>query len=67
MLLEPYNKTGIVLTPRTDLAAELEIDSVAQMDLVMEIEDKFDIDIPINLLENVSCPGDLASVVENQL
>ena len=67
VLLEPYNKAGITLDPKTDLTADLEIDSVAQMDLVMEIEDKFNIDIPINLLENVSSPHDLAKVVEKQL
>ncbi len=66
-LLEPHNKTGIVLGPDTNLTTELEIDSVGQMDLVMEIEEKFDIDIPINLLEDVSSPKDLASVVQKQL
>jgi acyl carrier protein len=43
------------------------MDSVAAMNLVMEVEDKFDIDIPINLLSDVTCPKDLAQLVEQQL
>jgi acyl carrier protein len=66
-LLEPFNKTGIEIKPGTDLAADLEMDSVAAMNLVMEVEDKFDIDIPINLLSDVTCPKDLAQLVEQQL
>ena len=66
-LLGPFNKTGIVLSDKTDLAGDLEMDSVAAMNLVMEIEDHFDIDIPINLLSDVTCPGDLAKLVLRQL
>jgi len=67
MLLEPFNKTGVEIKPETDLAADLEMDSVAAMNLVMEVEDKYDIDIPINLLSDVTCPRDLAQLVEKQL
>jgi acyl carrier protein len=66
-LLEPFNKTGIEIKAETDLAADLEMDSVAAMNLVMEVEDKYDIDIPINLLSDVTCPRDLAQLVEKQL
>jgi len=66
-LLGPFNKTGVEIKPETDLAADLEMDSVAAMNLVMEVEDKYDIDIPINLLSDVTCPRDLAQLVEKQL
>ena len=66
-LLEPYNKAGLQLGPETDLAADLELDSVAAMNVVMEIEDKHDIDIPINLLSEITCPLDLAKIVHQQL
>jgi acyl carrier protein len=66
-LLEPFNKAGIEIKAETDLAADLEMDSVAAMNLVMEVEDKFDIDIPINLLSDVTCPKDLAVLVAQQL
>lgn len=66
-LLGPFNKAGIELKEDTDLAGDLEMDSVAAMNLVMEIEDRFDIDIPINLLSDVTCPRDLADLVVAQL
>ncbi len=66
-LLEPYNKAGIELTPITDLAADLELDSVAAMNVMMEIEDKYEIDIPINLLSEITCPLDLAKLVKQQM
>jgi acyl carrier protein len=37
------------------------------MNLVMEVEDSFDIDIPINLLSEVRSPKDLAELVVQQL
>lgn len=65
-LLEPYNPNGVDIGMETDLAAELNVDSVAAMTLIMEIEDKFDLDIPINLLPDVNCPRDLVEAVLSQ-
>lgn len=66
-LLERYNTAGKAITPATDLAADLNIDSVAAMDLIMELEEKFDIDIPINLVSDMATVADLAAVVERQI
>ncbi|SLN76186.1 acyl carrier protein [Oceanibacterium hippocampi] len=66
-LLERYNKTGIAVTADTDLSADLDIDSVSAMDLIMEIEDHFDIDIPVNMAADIRKVGDLVAVVEQQL
>ena len=52
---------------RTDLAADLNVDSVAAMDLIMEIEDRFEIDIPINLVSDMTTVADLAALVERQI
>ena len=65
--LQAYNPEGVVLTRDMDLTADLEMDSVAAMDLVMEIETKFDIDIPISLLSEVRCPQDLVDLVQRQM
>lgn len=62
--LEPLNKTDITLSAQTDIAADLQIDSVAVMDLVMTIEDAYDIMIPMNRLSNVRTVGDLAATVQ---
>lgn len=66
-LLQRFNTTGKPIAPETDLAADLNIDSVAAMDLVMELEERFDIDIPINLLSDMATVADLAAVVERQI
>jgi acyl carrier protein len=56
--------TGKVLMPDTDISADLNIDSVAVMDFVMEVEDHFDIEIPLNVVSETRSIGDLASVVD---
>jgi acyl carrier protein len=66
-LLQPFNPKGIELTLDTDLSADLFMDSVAAMNLVMEIEDRFEIDIPISLLPDVNTLQDLLDVVLAQL
>ena len=62
-LLEPYNPNGVDISLETDFSSELNIDSVAAMNLVMEIEDKFELDIPINLLPDMNSPKDLVDIV----
>lgn len=66
-LLEPFNSGKITLSRETDISADLNIDSVTVMDFVMEVEDKFDIDIPLNLLSETRTLDDLAVVVENRI
>ena len=51
----------------THLASELGLDSAQVMDLIMEIEDKFEIDIPINLVSDMTTVADLVAVVDRQL
>jgi acyl carrier protein len=63
-LLEPFNSGTKTLTPNTDISADLNIDSVAVMDFVMEVEDHFDIEIPLNVVSETRSIGDLASVVD---
>jgi len=66
-LLAPHNPNRIAITEETDLSADLNIDSVAAMDLLMTIEDRFDIDIPLNLVGELRSVRDLADVVCAQL
>jgi acyl carrier protein len=66
-VLERYNNAGKKIEPATELATDLNIDSVAAMDLIMEIEDRFEIDIPINLVSDMATVADLVAVVEKQI
>ena len=66
-LLEPFNTAGIALGRGTDISADLNIDSVSVMDFIMEIEDRYDIDIPLNLLSDIRTLDELTGVVEARL
>lgn len=63
-LLEPFNAAHIALTPETDISGDLNIDSVSVMDFVMEVEDHFAMDIPLNVLSETRTIADLVKVVE---
>ena len=63
-LLEPFNTNGAALSAETDISSDLNIDSVTVMDFVMEVEDHFDIEIPLNVLSETRTVADLAKVVE---
>lgn len=65
-ILERYRPSDVVLTPATELSGDLNIDSVAAMDLIMEIEDKFSIDIPMNLVSDLRNVQDLLDVIRQQ-
>jgi acyl carrier protein len=66
-LLEAHNANGIEISGDTDLNVDLNIDSVAAMDLIMNVEDKFEIDIPLNLISDIRSVQDLADIVRSQL
>jgi acyl carrier protein len=66
-VLQRYNTAGLAITASTDLAADLNIDSVAAMDLIMELEDRFELDIPINLVSDLTTVADLVALVDRQL
>ena len=66
-LVQPFNENGIELSKDTDLTADLSIDSVAIMDLLMTVEDTYDISIPINRLSDMRTISDLAKVVHETI
>ena len=67
LLLEAHNQNNIEISEATDLSADLNIDSVVAMDVIMNIEDKFEIDIPLNRVGELRSVRDLAEVVCAQL
>jgi len=50
-----------------DLVAQLGLDSVKVLDLIMEVEDEFDISIPMNILTEVHTVRDLARAITGLL
>lgn len=59
-VLKPYAKEGQELGEDTELVGDLGLDSVQVMQLLLEIEDRFDISIPLNILPDVRTVKDLA-------
>jgi acyl carrier protein len=55
--------TDAPITSETNLARDLALDSLAAMDLLMDLETRFDVTIPINTLPNVETVGDLADLI----
>ncbi|MEQ7920376.1 acyl carrier protein [Xanthomonas sp. WHRI 1810A] len=47
--------------PDSDLVDDLGLESVKMMDLLMKLEDEYDLSIPINTLMDVRTPRQLAS------
>ena len=47
----------------TDIARDLDVDSLALMNIVMELEDAFDLSIPLDRLAPVQTAGDLAALI----
>ena len=66
-LLKPFNTDNKALTEATDIPAELNIDSVGVLDFIMEVEDHFDIEIPMNAVANIRTVGELAAYVQLRL
>lgn len=62
--LEPHARSGRALSESTDLNRDLNLDSLAVMELMFELEDRFNISVPMNLLPEVSTIGDLAKLVQ---
>ncbi len=62
-LIAPLNRRGVTLTETTSFANDLEMDSLTVMDLVANIEDEWDIVLPLNLLPELETIGQVADAV----
>ncbi|MDW3094315.1 MAG: acyl carrier protein [Gammaproteobacteria bacterium] len=62
-LLGKFVKQDIEITESQHLMRDLELDSVMVMELMMELEDYFDISIPLNSLPDVNTVSDLAAEI----
>ena len=63
--LLPFKKSDVPITAETNIARDLNLDSLAVMDLLMVLEDKFDVLIPQNLLPEIATVGQLAKAVRD--
>jgi acyl carrier protein len=66
-LLQPLNKDGIALNEQTDLSADLGLESLQVVELLLAIEETFDISIPLNILPHVRTIKDFAEQLQQLL
>lgn len=62
-LIEPFNRKGAPLAEDTRFAEDLELDSLTVMDLVAQMEDEWDINIPLNLLPDLETIAQVADAI----
>ncbi|MBP2301133.1 acyl carrier protein [Azospirillum picis] len=59
----PQAKRGV--TPETNIVRDLGLDSLAVMNFVMTLEDRFDVSIPMDRLVGIETVADLAATLSN--
>lgn len=57
--LQDLVENGVEIKSDSDLVNDLGLESIKVMDLLMMLEDRFDISIPINILLDVKTPAQL--------
>lgn len=66
-LIREIDRKGLDLKPETSFQQDLELDSLTVMDFVADLEDDFDINIPINILPELETLQQLTDAVEKIL
>jgi acyl carrier protein len=59
-LIKPLAPQGRSVQEDTDLVADLEFDSLKVMNLIEQVEDRFDVSVPLNILPDIRCVRDFA-------
>jgi acyl carrier protein len=61
--LVPYQAEEKPITGQTVIYNDLSIDSLAVIDIIMELEDRFDVFIPINTVAEIHTVDELAGAI----
>ena len=64
ILAEQFDVDEDKITADTDLQEDLGADSLDVVDLLMSIEDEFDVEVPDEEIENIKTVGALVSYIE---
>ena len=62
--LATFTKERVEISEETELVGHLNLDSLQIMNLLLFIEDRFDISIPVNIIPDVRTVKDLATQIE---
>lgn len=61
--MRPLAKPGVELDEATDLVRTLGLDSTTLVDIILDVEDEFDVSVPLNALSDVQTAGELATLI----
>lgn len=64
ILAEQFDVEEDKITAETDLQEDLGADSLDVVDLLMSIEDEFEVEVPDEEIENIKTVGSLVSYIE---
>lgn len=56
---------AVEVSDETHIGRDLQVDSLALMNIIMELEDAFDISIPLDRLASVETAGDLSNLIKD--
>ena len=64
ILVEQLDLSKDSITPESSIMEDLGADSLDVVDLVMSLEDEFDVEIPDEMIENIRTIGDIVRYIE---
>lgn len=62
-LLKPYNPKNRPIEMSSGIMSDLEVDSTAVFDIIMGLEDHYDISIPMEMVSDIKTVGELTSAI----
>ncbi|XCI75041.1 MAG: acyl carrier protein [Flavobacteriales bacterium] len=66
IIVEKFGVEESEVTPEASFTQDLGADSLDTVEFIMEIEKEFDIDVPDEEAEKITCVGDCVKYVETQ-
>ena len=67
IIIDQLDVDGSAITPDTSLTKDLEADSLDAVEIIMAIEDEYEIEIPDEEAEKFAIIGDIVHFIEEQL
>ena len=64
-ILAPYANNNLILDEGTELVSDIGLDSLQVMQILLEVEDRFDISIPLNIIPDVRTIKDFVLQLEH--
>ena len=67
ILSEQFDVEEDSITPETNIADDLGADSLDVVDLLMSLEDEFEIEVPDEEIDNIKTVGELVKYIEDYI